>query len=130
MVEQGDIIWINFNPQTGHEQSGRRPALVISNNSFTQITQKAAMVCPITKTDKSFPFHVNLDDRTQTAGVVLCDQAKIIDIQARNFEFIEKAPKEIVLEVVDIIIGFIEIEKEKEKEESEALSESDPAEQI
>ena len=127
MVEQGDIIWINFNPQTGHEQSGRRPALVISNNSFTQIMQKAAMVCPITKTNKSFPFHVNLDGRTQTTGVVLCDQAKIIDIQARNFEFIEKAPKEIVLEAVDIIVGFIEIEKEKE--ESEALSESDPPEQ-
>ena len=110
MVKQGDIIWINFNPQAGHEQSGRRPALVISNSSFTQITQKAAMVCPITKTDKSLPFHINLDDRTQTTGVVLCDQAKIIDIQARNFEFIEKAPEEIVLEAIDIINGFIEKE--------------------
>jgi len=110
MVEQGDIIWIDFNPQAGHEQNGRRPALVISNNSFALITKKAAMVCPITKTDKSFPFHIKLDDQTKTIGVVLCDQAKIIDIQARNFEFIEKAPKEIVLEVIDIINGFIEKE--------------------
>jgi len=110
MVKQGDIIWIDFHPQAGHEQSGRRPALVVSNNSFTQIMQKAAMVCPITKTDKRFPFHVNLDDQTKTTGVVLCDQAKIIDIQARNFEFVEKAPKEIVLEAIDIISSFIEKE--------------------
>ena len=107
MVKQGDIIWLNFSPQAGHEQSGHRPALVISNNSFTQITQKAAMVCPITKTDKSLPFHVSLDDQTQTTGVILCDQAKIVDIKTRNFEFIEKAPKEIILEVIDIINGFI-----------------------
>lgn len=108
MVKQGDIIRVNFSPQAGHEQSGRRPALVISNYSFTQIMQKAAMVCPITQTDKNFPFHIKLDDRTQTTGFVLCDQAKIIDLQARNFEFIEKAPKEIILEVIDIINGFIE----------------------
>ena len=110
MVSQGDIIRINFYPQAGHEQGGRRPALVVSNDTFTKITKKVAMVCPITRTDKSLPFHISLDDRTQTAGVVLCDQAKIIDIQARNFEFIEKAPKDIVLEVVDTIQGFIEIE--------------------
>ena len=116
MVKQGDIIWVNFNPQTGHEQGGRRPALVISNDSFTQITNKSAMVCPITGTDKNFPFHVKLDDRTKTTGFVLCDQAKIIDIRARNFEFIEKSPKDIVLEVIDIINGFIEIENEAEIE--------------
>ena len=110
MVEQGDIIWLNFSPQAGHEQSGRRPALVISNTSFTQITQKAAMVCPITNTNRSLPFHVTLDDKTQTTGVILCDQAKIVDIQTRNCEFIEKAPKDIVLEVIDIIHSFIETE--------------------
>ena len=68
------------------------------------------LVCPITKTDKNLPFHIKLDDRTQTNGVVLCDQAKITDIKARNFEFIEKAPKDIVLEVIDILNGFIELE--------------------
>jgi len=83
---------------------------VVSNSDFTKITRSAAMVCPITKTDKSLPFHIRLDNRTQTAGVVLCDQAKIYDIRARNFEFIEKAPKDIVLEAVDILNGFIEIE--------------------
>ncbi len=61
MVKQGDIILVNFNPQAGHEQSGRRPALVVSNRDFTLITRTAAMVCPITKTDKHLPFHVPLD---------------------------------------------------------------------
>lgn len=110
MVKQGDIIKLNFNPQAGHEQSGRRPALVISNSSFTQITRTVAMVCPITNTNKNLPFHIKLNDKTKTTGVILCDQAKIIDIQARNFEFVEEAPKDIVMEVVDIINGFIEIE--------------------
>jgi len=110
MVKQGDIIWLDFSPQAGHEQKGRRSALVISNSSFTQITKKAAMVCPITGTDKDLPFHVKLDDRTQTTGVVLCDQAKIFDIKARNFEFIETAPEDIVSDIIDIISGFIETE--------------------
>lgn len=110
MVKQGDIIKLNFNPQAGHEQSGRRPALVISNSSFTKITRVAAMVCPITNTDKNLPFHIKLDYRTQTTGVVLCDQAKIFDIRARSFEFVEEAPKDIVMEVIDVINGFIEPE--------------------
>jgi len=109
MVRQGDIIKLNFNPQTGHEQGGRRPALVISNGDFSRIMRTAAMVCPITRTDKSFPFHINLDDRTQTIGVVLCDQAKIIDIQARDFEFVEQAPNDIALEVIDTVKSFIEV---------------------
>ena len=69
------------------------------------------MVCPITRTNKMLPFHIELDERTRTTGVVLCDQAKIIDINARNFEFVEKAPKDIVLEVIDTVNGFIEPEE-------------------
>jgi mRNA interferase MazF len=110
MVKQGDIIKLDFDPQAGREQKGRRHALVISNSSFTQFTRTSAMVCPITRTDKNLPFHIKLDDRTQTTGVILCDQAKIFDIRARNSEFVEKAPKDIVFEVVDIVSGFIEIE--------------------
>ena len=109
MVKQGDIIRLNFNPQTGHEQGGRRPALVISNSDFSRITRTAAMVCPITRTDKRLPFHISLDERTKTRGMILCDQAKITDIQARNFEFIEQAPNDIVTEIIEIVTSFIEI---------------------
>jgi len=110
MVKQGDIIKLNFDPQAGHEQKGRRPAMVISNATFSQVTRTAAMVCPITRTDKKLPFHISLDDRTQTTGMVLCDQAKIVDIQARNFEFVENAPEDIVLDILDVVAGFIEFE--------------------
>ena len=103
MVSQGDIIRIDFDPQSGNEQKGRRPAIVVSNSSFNRFTVKSAMVCPITRTDKNMPLHVRLDDRTQTKGVILCDQAKIVDIRARNFEFIEKSPQDIISETIEII---------------------------
>jgi mRNA interferase MazF len=109
MVKQGYIIWLDFDPQTGHEQKGRRPALVVSNETFNKFSN-LAIVCPITNTKKDYPFHVKLDNRTKTTGVVLCDQTRTLDINARNFEFIEKIPDEILLDIIDIISGFIEKE--------------------
>jgi mRNA interferase MazF len=109
MVKRGDIIWLDPNPQEGQGQGARRLALVINNDSFSQITKTAAIVCPIAETDKDFPFYISLDDRTQTKGAVLCDQVKIVNVQARGFEFVEKAPHDIIFEVVDIVYGFIEL---------------------
>jgi mRNA interferase MazF len=109
-TRQGDIIWINFDPQAGHEQKGRRPAIVVSNNTFNDFSRTAAMVCPITNTDRGIAIHVKLDERTKTSGFIMCDQAKILDMQKRNAEFIEKAPDSTIFEVVDIISGFIELE--------------------
>lgn len=108
--EQGDIITLEFEPQIGHEQKGKRPALVVSNNTFNTFT-KMAMVCPITNTNKGFPLHVPLDERTETTGVVMCEQAKILDVSARNVAFREKASTELLEEVVDILTGFIEMPK-------------------
>jgi mRNA interferase MazF len=110
MVKQGDIIWLDFDPQLGHEQKGRRPALVVSNETFNNFS-KLAIVCPITNTDKNYPFHIKLDKRTKTTGVILCDQTRTLDINARNYEFIETVPEDILFDVVDIIDGLIEIEK-------------------
>jgi mRNA interferase MazF len=109
MVRQGHIIWLDFDPQTGHEQKGRRPALVISNDVFNNFSN-LVMVCPITNTVKNHPFHIKLDGRTKTTGVILCDQARTLDINARNHEFIETIPYDILVEVADIIAGFIEVE--------------------
>ena len=109
-AKQGDIIWIDFDPQAGREQKGRRPAIVVSKNSFNRFMRKMAMLCPITNTDKGIPLHIRLDDRTKTSGVILCDQAKSLDLQERNAEFIEKAPSDIVFEVADIVGGFVEVE--------------------
>jgi mRNA interferase MazF len=70
---------------------------------------------PNNKHKKNYPFHVKLDERTKTTGVILCDQARTLDITARNYEFIELVPDDILVEVVDIIIGFIEIENKEEE---------------
>jgi len=110
MVKQGNIIWLDFDPQTGHEQKGRRPALVISNDTFNNFS-KMAIVCPITNSDKKHPFHIKLNEYTKTMGVILCDQSRTLDIKARKYEFIENIPGDILLEVIDIIFGFIEKEK-------------------
>jgi mRNA interferase MazF len=108
-ARQGDIIWLDFDPQAGHEQKGRRPALIISNESFNEVTSVSAMVCPITNTDKNMLFKVKLDSRTKTTGVVMCDQAKILDLSIRDAAFIEVAPDDVVFEVSDIVGGFVEI---------------------
>ena len=104
--KQGDIVTMNFDPQTGHEQKGRRPALVLSNDILNQHSS-LALVCPITNTNKEHPFHVKLDDRTETTGVILCDQAKMLDIRARNARFKEECPDDIWQEARDIFISFL-----------------------
>jgi mRNA interferase MazF len=104
--KQGDIIIMDFNPQKGHEQSGRRPALVLSNNILNQHSS-LALVCPITNTNKRHPFHIELDNSTNTTGVVLCDQAKMLDIKARNAQFVEECPSDIWKEAKDLIISFM-----------------------
>lgn len=106
--EQGDIIYLDFDPQSGHEQKGRRPALVVSNNVYNRF-HNLLMVCPITNTNRGLPFHVPLDDRTKTTGVIMCDQARTLDVTARNGAFEEKAPSDLVVEAIDQIISFIEI---------------------
>ena len=78
IFEQGDIVYLDFDPQSGHEQKGRCPALVISNNLFNRVSS-LTMVCPITHTDRGHPFHLRLDERTRTDGVILCDQARMLD---------------------------------------------------
>ena len=105
-MKQGDIIVMDFSPQKGHEQRGRRPAIVLSNNILNQHSS-VALVCPITNTNKNHPFHIELDERTQTTGVILCDQAKMLDIKARNAEFKEECPEDIWNEAKDLIISFM-----------------------
>lgn len=107
IFEQGDIVYLDFDPQAGHEQKGRRPALVVSNNLFNRVSS-LTMVCPITHTDRGHPFHIRLDHRTKTDGVVMCDQARMLDLHSRNAGFVEKAPTDITAEAVDLIIGMLE----------------------
>lgn len=105
--QQGDIILLEFDPQVGHEQRGRRPAFVVSNQTFNHFTN-LAIVCPITNSERRFPLHVSLDERTKTSGAIMCEQAKSLDLRARNACFLEEAPQDIIAEVIDILIASIE----------------------
>ena len=107
MVKQGTIIKINFNPQSGHEQAGYRPAIVISNDIFNEKT-KLSIVCPITNTDNNFPLHVSLDERTKTTGVILCEHIRTLDLESRKYQEVEKVPKDILNHVIDIVYAEIE----------------------
>lgn len=107
-LKQGDIIKLNFNPQSGHEQAGYRPALVVSNKIFNQKTN-LVIVCPISNTLNNFPLHVQLDNRTTTTGSILCQHIKSLDIMSRGYIFVEHLPNDILQEVFDIIYGEIEI---------------------
>ena len=104
---QGDIVTMNFTPQAGHEQAGRRPALVVSNQSFHRHTH-LVIVCPITSKIKDYPMHVRLDGRTRTEGEVLCEHVKSLDPQARAAAFVERVPDDILEEVLERIHMAIE----------------------
>lgn len=101
MVEQGDIILINFEPIVGHEQGRKRPAVVISNNEYNKLTQ-LVVVCPISSSAKNFPTHIPLDERTKTQGVVLCQHIRTLDINSRGYKFFEKIPPDILEKVKEI----------------------------
>ena len=107
MVKQGNIIKINFNPQSGHEQAGFRPAVVISNEVFNEKT-KLSIVCPITNINNHFPLHIPLDGRTKTTGVILCEHIKALDLNSRKYQEIEDLPKDILNKVIDIVYAQIE----------------------
>ena len=109
MVKQGQIIRINFSPQSGHEQRGTRPALVVSNDFFNEKTNMT-IVCPITNTDNKFPLHVPLDERTVTTGVVLCEHIRSMDIQARGYTVIEEIPADLLEKVLEIVQSQLEKE--------------------
>ena len=108
--KQGDIIWLDFNPTLGREQQGRRPAVVISNHVFNKFGNGIALVAPITNTDKGISIHIKLDERTKTTGVILTDQAKILDLSKREAELAERLPTDITKKVCAIVSSFSEFE--------------------
>ena len=97
--DRGDIVWVDFDPQAGHEQAGRRPAVIVSPQSYNQKVG-LVLLCPITNRRKGYPFEVPLPTGLKVAGVVLADQLKSMDWRARRAEFSCKAPAATVLEVI------------------------------
>jgi mRNA interferase MazF len=103
---KGDFVALSFDSQSGHEQKGRRPALVISNYLFNKHTG-LAIVCPVTNADRQIPFHRPVQPPSTLTGFVMVDQVKSVDYVTRRARFIEKSNRELledVLEVIDVCI--------------------------
>lgn len=102
LPKKGDFVAVTFDPQSGHEQKGRRPALVVSNTLFNKHTG-LAIVCPLTNTDLGFPFHVAVTKDPKVSGFVMVEQVKSIDFRARDAKRIGKASDRVLEEVLSIL---------------------------
>lgn len=100
--DRGDLIWLNFTPQSGHEQAGKRPALVLSPSKYN-VRTGLLIACPVTSKVKGYPFEAVLQGRS-IQGVVLSDQVKSLDWRAREAELIEKAPMATLTEVQEKLL--------------------------
>jgi mRNA interferase MazF len=96
--DAGDLVWLTFDPQAGHEQRGRRPALILSPRSYNT-KASLAITCPITSHTKGYPFEVALPTDGAITGVILADHVKNLDWKARRAVFAAKAPAEVVTDV-------------------------------
>jgi mRNA interferase MazF len=104
--EQGDIVALSFDPQSGHEQKGRRPAVIISNKIFNQHLG-LAFACPITNTKRDFPFHIEIESKNIT-GFIMAEQMKSIDYNSINIKFIEKVNQKTINQILGIIDSIIQ----------------------
>jgi mRNA interferase MazF len=99
---KGDFVTLTFDPQSGHEQRGRRPALVVSNDLFNKHTG-LCIACPVTNARRDYPFHVTIPEGCEVTGVVMVEQVKSIDFRARNVKRIGPAPESILLEALSLL---------------------------
>jgi mRNA interferase MazF len=97
--KRGDAVWISLNPQAGHEQAGRRPAVVLSPAEYNGKVG-LGLFCPVTSQEKGYPFEVQLPEDLDVKGVVLSDQVKSLDWRARQAEFICKLPASAIAEIL------------------------------
>src|SRR3989337_4548721 len=97
---RGEVVWITLNPQAGHEQAGRRPALVLSPSAYNGKVG-LAILCPITSQTKGYPFEVAIPSGAKLAGVVLADQVKNLDWRVRKAGLICKLPRKTTDEVLE-----------------------------
>ena len=105
--ERGDVVWISLNPQAGHEQAGRRPAVVVSPRSYNGKVG-LGLFCPITSHAKGYPFEVSLPADLPVGGVVLADQVKSLDWRVRQAEFAARLPSNTSEEIVGKLAALLE----------------------
>lgn len=106
---RGDVVWISLNPQAGHEQAGRRPAVVVSPPAYNRKVG-LALLCPITSQIKGYPFEVIIPEGLKLSGAVLSDQVKSLDWRARRAELICTLPRDTIVEVVQKLSTLISLD--------------------
>jgi mRNA interferase MazF len=104
----GDLVWINFDPQEGREQWGRRPALVLTPRNYNQ-RSRLCVLCPITNQAKGYPFEVPIPRGHRVTGVILADQMKSQSWEIREAEFIAAAPPEVLVHTRALIKALLQI---------------------
>jgi mRNA interferase MazF len=107
---KGDLIWLNFTPQAGHEQAGRRPALVLSTAQFHTATG-LLFACPITSRVRGLPFEVPLPPGLSISGVILVHHVRSLDWWVRQAEVVGRVPEDILFQVLDILSAVLEDEE-------------------
>lgn len=100
--DKGDFITLSFDPQSGHEQKGRRPAIVVSNYLFNKTTG-LAIVCPITNTNRKIPFHLAVPSTSSLTGFVMVEQVKSVDFKSRQTNFVEESPQDLIDDIIALI---------------------------
>ncbi len=106
--DRGDLVWVDFSPQTGHEQAGRRPAVVLSPLVYNRKSGLAIM-CPVTSRIKNYSFEVLLPDELEIKGVILSDQVKSLDWKQRHTEYIATVPSSTLSEVLQKLGALLSI---------------------
>jgi len=108
--DRGDVVWLQFNPRAGHEQSGRRPALVVSPRAYNKRVG-LGLFCPVTSRIKGYPYEVVLPEGFSLSGAILADQIKSLDWRARAAERIGRAPDDVVDECLSKVATLVSPEK-------------------
>ena len=107
--DRGDIVWLQFDPQSGHEQAGRRPAFVVSPRAYNAKVG-LALFCPVTSRPKGYPFEVALPDEGKARGAVLSDQLKSLDWKARRAARLDRASDDVIRAVTARILALVDPE--------------------
>ena len=105
--QRGDVVWITFNPQAGHEEAGRRPAVILTRGDYNAKVG-LALLCPVTSQVKGYPFEVLIPEGLPVNGAILSDQVKSMDWRARNAAFVCTLSPETILEVlqkIDVLLA-------------------------
>jgi mRNA interferase MazF len=108
LPERGSLVWLEFSPHAGHEQAGRRPAIVLTTASYHELSP-LAVICPISSTERGWPMEVRLPQGLTVSGVVMLDQIRSIDRKARHLKIVGRVPRDVLDEIDAKLAPFLSL---------------------